>query len=70
MGKRNWKIIKKRFFIERTNIDHSFTVVSRHDTYAEAIAVLKQIESPSRYELWSYDWVNTNFGFAPIAWIN
>jgi len=62
--------MEKQFFIERTNKDHSFTVVSKHDNYDSAFTALTKINSPLRHELWCYDWVNTHLGYAPIAWIN
>ena len=62
--------MEKQFFIERRNEDQTFTVVSRHHDYDSAIAALEVINSPLRHELWSYDWVNTDFGYAPIAWTN
>ena len=60
----------KQFFIERTNKDYSFTVIGRYNDYESASKDLMKIQSPLRHELWSYDWVHTNFGSAPIAWIN
>ena len=41
---------KKEFFIERTNENGSYTVVSSYDTYDEAIEGLKAVESGLRHE--------------------
>ena len=62
--------MEKQFFIERTNENHSFEVVSRHNTYDNALETLNKIDSTLRHELWCYDWVNTHLGYAPMAWIN
>ncbi len=60
----------QQFFIERVNTDGSRSVISRHDDAETAINHLNGIKSNLRHEVWSYNWVNTAFGFAPIAWIN
>jgi len=43
----------KEFVIERTNKDHSFSVIASFDTCEEAINALKKINSDARHEVWS-----------------
>ena len=62
--------MRKEFFIEISNPDGTYTVASRHDTYQDGMEALKAIDSPLHHELWSYGWVHTDAGFAPIASIN
>jgi len=62
--------MKEEFIIERTNKDKSYTVISRHKNYDDAINALEKIESDLRHEVWCKHWVTTTLGFMPIAWIN
>lgn len=66
----NETMTSKQFFIERTNEDDTYIVISRHDTFDEANEVLQGIDSKLRHSLWCYDWVHTPFGSSPMAWIN
>ena len=61
---------KMEFIIERTNKDETYTVISRHPDFDSALDALKLIKSELRHEIWCDDWVNTEFGYAPMAWIN
>jgi len=61
---------EKPFFIEKTNQNGSYSVVSRHPDYEDALTALKKIKSGLRHEIWSTAWVNTPFGCSPMAWIN
>jgi len=56
--------------IERTNKDGTFTVTGRYKSIEKAIDALKMIDSPLRHNLWPDGWENTEYGFAPYAWIN
>lgn len=58
------------FIVERTNFDGTFTVVSRHESYEEAVEALKSIESNLRHEVWCEEWIHTDFGYMPMAWKN
>jgi len=61
---------EKPFFIERANSDRSYTVVSRHSDYENALMALKRIKSRLRHEVWCVEWTNTSLGYMPMAWIN
>ena len=63
-------MINKRFIVERTNENGTYTVVSGYDTFDEALEALKSIVSPLRHEIWCDEWVHTDFGYAPMAWKN
>jgi hypothetical protein len=63
-------IMANNFTIERIDPDGTYHVIWRGKSYDKAEAMLKSIKSDLRHELWEADWINTVFGFAPIAWIN
>ena len=58
------------FVLERTNPDGSYTVIGRYEDFDEAVSALKAIDSSLRHEISSPAWVNTDFGYAPMAWKN
>ena len=58
------------FIIEKTMPEGYYKVVGRYKTFDDASNALEKIKSDLRHEIWCDDWVNTKFGYAPLAWIN
>ena len=62
--------MKKRYFIERRNSDDTYQIVYTSNNYDDCIAKLVSINSDFHHGVWCHEWVNTEFGYAPMAWIN
>ena len=58
------------FLIEQTLPDGSFKTVWRGDSFKSGVDRLCTIKSKLRHELWSYGWIHTSYGSAPMASIN
>lgn len=64
-----------RYFIEKSvpgrDIDHeTYEIVWSGDSYESGLAWLASIDSELRHGLWCKEWVNTECGYMPMAWIN
>ena len=55
------------FFIEIKQSDGTFKVIARSNNIKRLISMMPRLYDGIRLELWSYAWVNTALGYAPIA---
>ena len=62
--------MKRHFYIERSNQDGTYQLVYTHDDYDKCLERLDTIDSNLHHGLWCDEWVETAFGYAPMAWIN
>ena len=58
------------YFLEKTNKDDTYTRIYESCSYDACLQKLNSLETSDRVGLWCNEWVDTDFGYEPMAWIN
>ena len=55
------------FTLERVTKKGVYILVGKYETFDSALEKMKEKTDNNRYEIWHPIWINTAFGYAPMA---